>query len=271
MISGSGRRAAARLGRMLVVGGLVVGLGASACSMPQSRSEPREVDDGSDSAKAEGQVPVFPAEGEVPAELLVAGLTYDLSTRPRDQNYWTPSTAEARCTAEGIVAGIGAPRLSQLGYRVDTPGASINDVALSDAERTVVIDSFSSCVDMVEGVASLLFGDGRLPNRAAICVAEGLGRDDMLRPFVEAWAFGRAVDPFAADAAFGTALLDEANVCISGAAFDWPDVRLPDDDPLIDSDAAGGTSRSPYVDDRRPTGDSPAPTVATAPPATPAG
>jgi len=271
MISGSRRRGAARPWRLLAVAGVVMGLGASACSMPETRSERTEVDDGSDSAKADGQVPVFPAEGEVPAELLVDGLTHDLSTRPRDQRYWTPSTAEARCTAEAVVAGIGAPRLSQLGYRVATPGASINDIALSDPERYVVVDAFSGCVDMVQGVAALLFGDGRIPTRAAVCVAEGLAQQDMLRPFVEAWAFGRAVDPFASDAAFGNALLAEANVCIAGAAFDWPDVRLPDDDPLIDADAPGGSGRSPYLDDRRTADQPSASTDTTAPPAPPAG
>jgi hypothetical protein len=106
---------------------------------------------------------------------------------------------------------------------------------------------------MVEGVASVLFGDGRLPNEAALCVAKGLGDHQMLRPFVEAWAFGRAVDPFASDSAFATTLIAEAQVCIADDAFAFPKLRFPDDEPLIDADAPGGSSSSAHPDDRRDT------------------
>jgi hypothetical protein len=254
MIEGR-RRGAGRAGRgVLAVCGalLAVALVAPAC-VPEERGPRAEVDDGSDSARPDRAAPEFPAQGEVPAELLVEGLVYDLTERPRDQDYWSPSTPEAQCAAQGIVDGIGASRLSTLGYRVATPGASLNDIGLSDDERVVVVDRVMDCVDMVEGVASVLFGDGRIRADAATCVAEGLSDRDMLRPFVEAWAFGRALDPFASDAVFASTLLAAANVCIADADLNWFDLRLADDEPLIDSDLPGGASGSAYVDDRKGT------------------
>lgn len=226
---------------------------ATAC-IPQNKGDASDLDDGSDSAKAASAVPVFPATGEIAPELLVEGLVYDFTTRPSDQDYWSPPTAEATCAAQGIVDAIGAARLSELGYRVATPGASLNDIGLTDAERNTVVDEFSNCVDMVEGVAALLFGDGRMTTESALCVARGLGDTQMLRPFVEAWAFGRAVDPFASDAAFASTLIAEAQVCIADNAFLWPKLRFPDEEPLIDSDAPGGSESSAHPDDRRGTG-----------------
>ena len=206
----------------------------------------------------------------MPAELLVEGLVHDFTTRPRDQDYWSPPTPEARCAAEGIVEGVGASRLSTLGYRPATPGASLNDIGLTDEEHTVVVDRFMACVDMVEGVASLLFGKGRIPTSAAVCVAEGLAERDMLRPFVESWSFGRAVDPFAGDAAFAATFTAAANVCISDTAFNWPDVRVSEDDPLIDSDLPAGSSGSAFADDRKDNAPTTTPTSA-APTTAPAG
>jgi hypothetical protein len=252
MIEGR-RHGARRAGRGVLAmcgAALAVVLVASGC-VPEERGPRAEVDDGSDSARPDRAAPEFPAQGEVPAELLVEGLVYDFTTRPRDQDYWSPPTPEAQCAAQGIVEGIGATRLSTLGYRVATPGASLNDIGLTDDERVVVVDRFMGCVNMVEGVASVLFGDGRIRADAATCVAEGLSERDMLRPFVEAWAFGRAVDPFASDAVFASTLLSAANVCIADADLNWSDLRLPDGDPLIDSDLPGGASGSAHVDDRK--------------------
>ena len=252
MTSGSRCPAVPRARHGLVLAGVCLALVLTAC-IPQNHSESSEVDDGSDSARIGATPPEFPTAGEIPAPLLVEGLVYDFTDRPRDQDYWSPPSAQAECAAQGIVDGIGASRLSQLGYRVATPGASLNDIPLSETERAIVIDQFSSCVDMQEGVASMLYGDGRMSPKTATCVAKGLATQQMLGPFVEAFAFGRAVDPFESDGAFATALLSQSNVCIPESAFDWPDVRLPQSDPLIDSDAPAGSSASAHPDDR-PTG-----------------
>ncbi|MHB1138466.1 MAG: hypothetical protein ACYC2O_05865 [Microthrixaceae bacterium] len=262
-----GRRTGARRGsRGVVVAGcavLALGLiaGTTAC-IPDERGPVDDIDDGSDSARAETSPPEFPIQGEIPADLLVDGIVYDLTTRPRDQDYWSPSTPEARCAAKGIVEGIGPGRLSQLGYRVATPGASLNDIALTDDEHVVVVDRVMGCVDMVEGVASLLFGDGRIPTNAAVCVAEALGERDMLRPFVEAWSFGRPVDPFAGDAAFASIFVSAANVCVADTAFLWPDVRVADEEPLIDADLPAGSTGSAYADDRKDNAPTTTPTSA---------
>ena len=260
-----GRRTGARRGARAVVVAwcavLAVGVlvGSAAC-VPEERGPVADVDDGSDSARDDAAPPEFPGQGEIPSDLLVEGLVYDFTTRPRDQDYWSPPTPQARCAAQGIVDTITPGRLSQLGYRVATPGASLNDIALTDEEHTVVVDKVMECVDMVEGVASVLFGDGRIPTSAAVCVAEGLDRNGMLRPFVEAWSFGRPVDPFAGDAAFASIFISAANACVADTAFNWPDVRVTDDEPLIDSDLPAGSTGSAYADDRKDD------TSATAPP-----
>lgn len=266
MIQGRRSICGARVRRAFPLVCIGVVLLATAC-VPSNHSGVSEVDDGTDSARETATAPVFPAEGEISENLLIKGLVYDFTTRPRDQDYWSPPTAQAKCAATAIVKGIGASRLSTLGYRVATPGASLNDIALNDTERTTVIDEFGGCVDMEQGVAALLYGDGRMTTQAATCVAKGLGSQNMLRPFVEAWAFGRAVDPFASNAAFASALLSESQICISETAFNWPSIRLPEDDPLIDSDAPAGSADSPYVDDRRPTGATTTTTSASSTPA----
>jgi hypothetical protein len=229
--------------------GLCLSVVAAGC-VPEKRGASAEVDDGSDSAREVTKAPEFPGEGEVPSALLVDGLVYDMTTRPSDQVYWTPPSAQARCAAEGIVESIGPSRLSVLGYRSGTPGAALNDIALTDAERTVVVDEFTKCVDLVQGIAAVFFGDGRISTRSATCMAKGLGDQDLLRPFVQAWAFGGATDPLAENGTLATALLAQADVCISPTALNWPDVRLPGTDPLIDADAPGGSASSASPADR---------------------
>jgi len=218
--------------------------------VPEKRGAASEVNDGSDSALEVARAPEFPGRGEVPSALLVDGLVYDMTTRPADQAYWTPPSSQARCAAQGIVKGIGASRLSALGYRAGTPGAALNDIALTDPERSIVVDQFSNCVDLVQGVAAVFFGNGRISTRSASCMAKGLGDQGLLRPFVQAWASGGATDPLAQNGELATALLAQAGVCISPTALNWPDVRLPNSDPLIDSDAPGGSANSAYPADR---------------------
>lgn len=217
--------------------------------VPSDRRGLREVDDSKDSGTRESEAPIFPDDGEVAPELVVDGLAHDFTERPRDQSYWSPLSEEARCAAEQIVTSVGSDRLVGLGYRPGVAGASLNDVELTDVERQQVIDAFGACVDMVEGIASLLYADGRMPPTMATCVARGLGKAGATDVFIEAWASGGAVDPFAEGSDFAVALLGNAEVCLPEAAFNWPDVSLPADDPVIDSDLPAGTSRSPFADD----------------------
>jgi hypothetical protein len=89
---------------------------------------------------------------------------------------------------------------------------------------------------MVEAVAAMLYGDGRLRPSVASCVAEGLAERDQLRPFVAAVVFGTAVDPFAGESPLAPELLDQAVVCIPADAFDSYEIDLPD------ADSASGTT-----------------------------
>lgn len=215
------------------------------------RGPATEVDDGSDSARTDVVAPVFPDEGPVPRDLLVEGLVVDLTARPVDPSYWAAPSDEAECAAEAIVDAVGEDRLSELGYRPATPGASLNDIELTVDERELVVDAVEECVDMTEAVAAMFYGDGRIRPRAASCLAEGLADRGQLRPFVVAVVFGTSVDPFADDGALATAMLEQSVVCVPDGAFNWSDLDLPDDEEILDADSPGGVSGSPFVDDQR--------------------
>lgn len=243
---------ARRSGRRGIVCALI--LGALAATASCSDTGPSvEVDDGTDAARGELVAPVFPDEGTVPRELLVAGLVFDLSNRPADLDHWAAPTDQAECAAEAIVDSVGEQRLSDLGYRPGVAGASLNDLELSDDERDGIVDVVAECVDMGEAVAAMFYGDGRVPATVATCLADGLGDRAMLRPFVVAVVFGTAVDPFASDGALATALLEQSVVCVPEEAFDWSDLDLPGDDDVLDADSTGGVPGSPLADDQRTT------------------
>jgi len=215
-------------------------LGASAC-LPQDRGKATEVSDAS-SASPVAAPPQFPETGPIPADLLVEGLLYDFTSVPNDLDLWVPPTKQARCAAEKIVSTIGAPRLSELGYRPATSGASLNDIDLTSAERDSVALLFASCVDMTQGIAALLMGNGHMSSAAALCIAKGLASKKLLDPFVEAWAFGREVDPFTDDAALAEAMLSFSSVCLSDTAFSWNDSKLPGDDQIQGTGTSGATT-----------------------------
>lgn len=176
--------------------------------------------------------PEFPETGQVPADLLVAGLVYDFTTTPSDLNLWVPPMAEAECAAEKIVANLGPGTLSELGYLPGTSGASLNDINLTTAETRAVAGLFASCVDMVQATASLFMGSGHLNSNQALCLAEGLAEQGLETSFVDAWAFGTEVDPFAERAELANALLAYANVCLPDDAFTWYGVDLPGDEEI---------------------------------------
>lgn len=201
-----------------------------------------EVDEGDE---PDVTAPSFPDNGDVPRDLLVAGIVFDLSNRPDDLNYWAAPVDQAECAATKVVDELGAARLSELGYRPGVPGASLNDIELSETERSTVVDAVEDCVDMVEAVAAMLLGDGRLKPSVATCVAGGLADKDQLRPFVAAVVFGTSVDPFAGDSPLAPDLLDQAVVCVPADAFDGYDLELPDAAPTTAPGAAASTTVAP--------------------------
>ncbi|HTO01674.1 MAG TPA: hypothetical protein VL068_13475 [Microthrixaceae bacterium] len=228
----------------------VVLMGLISSCVPSRTSNTEAVKSRTHLIEGDIKPPAFPTTN-VPKPLLIEGLTYDFAVRPLDQDYWTPSKAEAKCAAKAIVERIGAQRISDLGYRVNTPGASINDIALTDDERAAVVDEFGRCVDMQEALAALFFGKGRIRSRAATCLSQVLASKGLLPKFVDAWIFGGAVDPFASNAALASALSTGSQVCINANDLNWPDLSVPGSDQgLIDSSAPAGSSSSAYSDDR---------------------
>ena len=221
---------------------VVVTMTITAC-IPQNRGAAGEVSDKSGAAREVSKPPVFPSAGPVSPQLLVAGLTYDLTSVDTDLNLWVPPNKQAQCAAQKIVDTIGAERLSDLGFRPATAGASLNDINLSVEEKNAVAAQFASCVDMTQAVAAILMGDGRrMPAKAATCVALGLASKNLLQPFANAWAFGQAVDPFADNGALANGLLAYSNVCISDSAFTYSGVVLPGDEQLNDQDQRNSVS-----------------------------
>jgi len=220
-----------------VVALLIAPLVALTACVPTKADSASEVDDGSASASTERTPPVFPSSGVIPVNLLVDGLVFDLTDTPGDRNLWVPDEPQARCAATGIVDDLGAPRLSELGYRPGTQGASLNEVALSDVERGQVADRFASCVNLGDAVGSLLMGRDQMSGTQAACIADGLEQRNLLLPFAEAFAFRQPVDPFAGDGALATAMLDYSAICLGDDSFTWLDANLPG--------AANGTAPAP--------------------------
>lgn len=185
---------------------------------PESKGPVREVG----GVAARRPAPTFPTGRPVPDAAVVDGLVYDLTNAPADLDLWVPPAAQARCAARGIVGAVGAERLVDLGYLPGTAGAAVNQVALSDEERTAVARAFTGCVDVQAAVGSLLAGANLLPGRAAACVARGLAAKGQLGPFVEAWAFRSALDPFDGGAkGLAPTVLSYADVCLADSSFDW--------------------------------------------------
>ena len=197
---------------------------AASC-IPQSKGDATEV---GKNVVADPKPPAFPETGQVPADLLEKGLFYDFTTAPVDLNLWVPPADQATCAAKKIVADLG-PRLSELGYLPGKSGAGLNDIALTDGERTSVSSLFQSCVDMEQAVASIFMGDGNMTSAQALCMAKGLQSKGLTARFADAWAFGTGVDPLAGDVSFGTTLLAYTDVCLPGTAFTWFGYDLPGD------------------------------------------
>jgi hypothetical protein len=200
-----------------------------AACIPQNKGEASEVDD--ENAPV-SDAPVFPETGRVPDELLVEGLVWDFTNAPADLSLWVPSDEEARCAAEKIVAGLG-DRISDLGYLPDKSGASLNDIALTQAERQSVTSLFESCIDKGQAMSALLLGQSAMSAEDAECMSDGLVNAGVLTEMIESWAFGEQIDPFRDDGAVASALVSYANICLGESAFLWYGVDLPGDEEVV--------------------------------------
>lgn len=187
--------------------------------------------------------PEFP-DGAVPDDLVVAGLVYELSSRPADLAFWAPSPKEARCVADEILDTVGSDRLTSLGFRPGTDGGSLADLAFDDTERSTIGTAFAGCVDLAEAVATLFFGGGRMSASAARCVATTLDQSGQLANFASGWVIGEPTDPFAGDTPLSRSLVDAATICIAEDAFDWPDLVLPGGPDILDLTRSAGQSGS---------------------------
>ncbi len=239
--------------------GLAVALMGLAACIPQNKGDVGEVDDEDAPGSA---APVFPETGRVPDELLVEGLVWDFTNAPADLNLWVPSDAEARCAAEKVVANLG-DRVSDLGYLPDTSGASLNDIALTQAERQNVTSLFESCVDRSQAMASLLLGQRSMTVEDAACMADGLVEAGVMTELIEAWAFGEQVDPYRDDGAVASALVSYANICLGDSAFFWLGVDLPGDEDVVGVGEGSGEESEGDLPDSAGTSTVPANTTTT--------
>ncbi len=199
---------------------------AVAC-VPSDARDATELDDGSGFAPPGRTAPVFPPTGLVPPDLLVEGIVFDMTQAPLDRNVWVPDEPSATCAARGIVDGLGAARLSELGYRPGTEGNGLNQVALTSAERELVAERVAGCLDLRDAVGTLLMGNDQMSGADAACIADGIAQRGLLVRFAQAFAFGENVDPLAGDGALADALLASAQICVGADAFDWLDAELP--------------------------------------------
>lgn len=217
--------------------------------IPRQRGESTEVRRDSDTR---GEVaPVLPANP--PKGLVVEAIRFDLTYRPDDQDFWTPTRSESKCVAEKIVTGVGYQRLSELGYQPGTPGAGLPDLAFTPEEDQLVLAAFQECVDYREAAAAILFGKGRISNSSAKCLAKVLYEAGVIGEIFESWLSKTPIDPFANDGLFASRLSAGAQVCLTPNDLNWPTLKSPSDDQdLIDADAPAGSSDSNHPDDRRP-------------------
>jgi hypothetical protein len=223
---------------------VVVALFAGAC-VPKELHDPTEVGGAQDVVS---EPPVFPKTGQVPPELLVEGLMYDLSANEVDLDLWMPRPDEARCAAESIVDAF-AVQLSDLGYSPGVTGSGINDIGLSADQREAVADLFLACVDPEEMLGSLFLGGDHMAPSEAMCMARGLAATDLPGAFVNAWMSGRAFDPIGEDGANASLILQYANVCLPPTAFLWNGLQLPGADPEQGDSITDGESGDSTADD----------------------
>lgn len=220
---------------------------AAAC-VPRQTGESVAVAEGSRSGAS--KPPVMPADPN--PEIMVDAVSFDLTNRPEDQDYWSPRRSEGMCAAKKIVDGVGYQRLGELGFQPDTPGAGLPDIAFTKDERKTVLDALVSCVDTEEAAAALIFGAGRVSSQSAVCYARIIDKAGAVPDFFESWLFGTPVDPFANDGRLADTMAAGAQVCLNPTSLNWPTLHSPiAQRPVIDANAPAGSSNSNRPDDQR--------------------
>ena len=120
---------------------------------------------------------------------------------------------EAECVAVGVVDGIGADRLEELGVTEETLSSEedieFGGLDMTDDEVTVVIDSMEDCADLDALLAEALAEDGTFSTEEAECLVDELP-DDFVRSGFEAEFAGEDITD---DQDLQNSLLDALSNC----------------------------------------------------------
>jgi hypothetical protein len=108
----------------------------------------------------------------------------------------TADRGEAECFAGGVVGGIGADRLAELGVTVDNVG-SLDDFTWSEDEANLIIDKMFDCTDVSQSFVDDLGGSGMTSEQTA-CLADAFDKDTMRKFFVAALTGDESADSFTA-------------------------------------------------------------------------
>ena len=144
-------------------------------------------------------IPVFPRTKAG----IVDSLTYFLSTQSSSLNEWSAPKDQSRCAAEKIVDKVGVDRLLGVGYEPERGRLSLT---FTPDESTAVINILVGCIDFKAGLLSLMSSYQKLSLDASACVADGIDRQGLIRPFAASLVTGRQPDPFADDGLLGAGL-----------------------------------------------------------------
>ena len=143
---------------------------------------------------------------------MVDSITYVLSRRSSSLNEWAPPSEQARCAAEKIAAKVGPDRLLDLGY---DPRKGRLDLPYTPDEATAVTNILVGCIDFKAGLLSLMAAYGKLSLDSSACMADGIDRRGLVRPFAESLVTGKQPDPFAEGSQLGPGLSRLLVSCLS--------------------------------------------------------
>ncbi len=127
---------------------------------------------------------------------LVESMTDYLSKPTTNLNEWAAPRDEAACAAGKIVQHLGVDRLLDLGF--DPNRARLN-LQYSADEQTAVTNILSGCIDVANGLLSVISGYQKLDLSSAACFTQGIARRGLDRDFIAGIVTGVTPDPFARD------------------------------------------------------------------------
>ena len=102
---------------------------------------------------------------------------------------------EARCFADGVVSGIGADDLADIGMTAEAirAGTEPADVDMTDEQVDVMTDLMVECIDF-RSVLVDQFAEEGISDEAAECLTDGID-DDLIKAFARAEVSGDGADP----------------------------------------------------------------------------